>query len=166
MIMPVSFCKMNKLILTLSLFLPLSSFANSACSRLDNDVKIISWAYEVMLRTYNFNFINYSNDKAQAYFTKPAWLRYKKEFNLVEYTKEVVSKKLVSSVGLRDAPIFLKMSPNSWTLSLPLIVNYRNAAVHKIKNINVKMIIVRDFKSHDCLKVTAIHKMPVANVKH
>ncbi len=153
-------CKRNKLIFSLSLILPFTSFANIACSRLNNDIKIASWAYEVMLQTYNFNFVNPSNDKAQAYFTKHAWNHYKKEFKLEENTKTVINKKLVSSVGLRDTPLFLKISPKSWTLNLPLIINYRNAAVHKIKNINVNMTIIKDLKSDDCLKVTAIHKMP------
>ncbi|MGQ3889109.1 DotI/IcmL/TraM family protein [Legionella sp. CNM-1927-20] len=98
--------KMNRLITSLCLFLPFTSFANNACSRLDNNMKVASWAYEVMLQTYNFNFVNPSKEKAQAYFTKSAWLSYKKEFNLDENIKEVVNKKLVSSVGLRDAPLF------------------------------------------------------------
>ncbi|WP_160116212.1 DotI/IcmL family type IV secretion protein [Legionella busanensis] len=154
--------KIKRFITSACLLLPFTSFANSACDRLNNDTKISSWAYQVMLQTYNLNFVNPNQEKAQAYFTKSAWLNYKKEFNLDAIIKEIVNKKLVSSVGLSDTPVFLQKDSYSWTVSLPLIINYRNAAVHQIKNINIELTIVKDIKSDDCLKVTAIHNVPIS----
>ncbi|WP_131782395.1 DotI/IcmL family type IV secretion protein [Legionella gresilensis] len=160
--MQVRFSNIKRLITSACLLLPFTSFSNNACPRLDNDTKIASWAYEVMLQTYNLNFVNPTQGKAQAYFTKSAWLNYKKEFNLNDNLKEIVNKKLVSSVGLKDTPLFLRKSSNSWTVSLPLIINYRSALAHQIKNINVELTIVKDKKADDCLKVAAIHKTPIS----
>ena len=134
-----------------------NGFASESCSRTDNDVKILSWAFEAMMETNNYNFTTHNQDKASIYFTKSAWTTFKKEFELQNRINKVINDKLVSTVGLQNSPLILQKSKTQWKVQMPLIINYRSAQKINVENKIINLDIAKDPKAvNDCLIIEAV----------
>ncbi|STX28696.1 protein IcmL (DotI) [Legionella beliardensis] len=141
-----------------------SGFANDLCSRLANDNKVQSWAYEAILATNNYNFVHSSKEKEAAnYFTKSAWASYKKEFNVNNQVKKVQKEKMVVSVGLQNSPLILEKNKNHWKIQLPLILNYQNETTKQTELAGLEVTVVKDKQKEDCLVISSVKKIPLAN---
>ncbi|CEG57237.1 DotI/IcmL family type IV secretion protein [Legionella fallonii] len=130
-------------------------WAQDHCSQL-SDIKILSWAYESMLATYNLNFVNYKTQlpNAAKYYTKNAWMAYQKQLylNIAPIQKE----KLVISAGTANSPILLSKKNDIYKVQIPLLLNYQSqASKQTIKKI-VTLDIVKDSHSDSCLKIEKI----------
>lgn len=142
-------------VLLLSFLIPISSFAESSCSKL-SDIKVLSWAYESMLATYNIDFTNYKKQLPEAakYYTEDAWLSYQKQLH--ENTALLQKDKLVMTAGLEHSPVLLKKTNNLFVVQMPLLLNYQSADSLKVKKKMVTLEIAIDSQSEDCLKIKKI----------
>lgn len=143
------------LILPFSFLLSSAALAQDACSQL-SELRVLSWAYEAMMATYNMNFTNYQTKlpNAAKYYTQNAWMDYQKA--LYANISPIQKEKLVISVGAENSPIFLRQSNDSYAVRIPLLINYQSQSSKHTEKRLVTLEIAKDSHAQSCLKIQKI----------
>jgi intracellular multiplication protein IcmL len=115
---------------------------------------LLQWATEAAQSAYTFNFVNFRKalQDVRIYFTKSGYQYFLKALKDSNNLDAVQTKQMVVSAVPTGAPVILKKgifndgSPNgvySWTVELPMELDYRSSTDRFKQNIILTMLITR-----------------------
>lgn len=118
------------------------------------DNALLQWATEAAVSAYTFNFVNYRKalQDIRVYFTKNGYQNFIKALKDSNNLDAVQNKKLVVSAVPTGAPVILKKgvyndssgsSIYSWTVQLPMELEYKSTSEQFRQNIVLIMLITR-----------------------
>ena len=115
---------------------------------------LTQWATEAAVASYTFNFVNFRKalQDVRIYFTKLGYQYFLKALKESNNLEAVQNKKYVVSAVPTGAPVILKqgvlndgseLGVYSWTVQLPMDINYRSATEQTKQSIVLTMLITR-----------------------
>ncbi len=126
--------------------LALSAFSTESLACKTSYLDVSAWTYKAMLATFSFNFTNVDKGISQGkkFYDDKTWKVVKKRMVDSGLVQKVKDEKLISSVGLKNAPLLLNKTENKWKLQLPLLLVQQNAQVRNTKEEVVEVVVARD----------------------
>lgn len=109
---------------------------------------LLRWASKAAVASYNFDFVNYNNQIANAapFYTDQGWTAYKSSIN--DLIADIVAKKIFVNSVVSGSPVIARQGifPGKgyrWEIQMPFLVTYQSAETVSREGYFVLMTVVK-----------------------